>query len=79
MKRIGGVLAVAALAAAPLVAQQPAAQQPAAPTPLAVGREAPAFSLMGGTREGVTGPVWLEDFQDKTLVISFFYRARSRG
>ncbi len=74
MKRIGGMLAVAALAAAPL-----AAQQPAAPTPVAVGEAAPAFSLMGGAREGVTGPVTLEDFQDKTLVIAFFYRARTRG
>lgn len=74
MKRFGGVLALAALTAAPL-----AAQQPAAPTPLAVGQAAPAFSLMGGTRTGVTGPVTLEDFQDKTLVIAFFYRARTRG
>ena len=74
MKRIGGVLAVATLAAAPL-----AAQQPAAPTPLAAGQAAPAFSLMGGARGGVTGPVNLEDFQDKTLVIAFFYRARTRG
>jgi hypothetical protein len=74
MKRIGGVLALAALAAAPL-----AAQQPAPATPLTVGQAAPAFSLMGGTREGVTGPVSLEDFQDKTLVIAFFYRARTGG
>ena len=74
MKRMKGILALAALAAAPL-----AAQQPAGPTPLAAGQAAPAFSLMGGSREGVTGPVTLEDFQDKTLVIAFFYRARTRG
>jgi hypothetical protein len=74
MKRLAGALAMLGLAAAP-----GAAQQPAAGTPLAVGQPAPAFSLMGGTRDGVTGPVTLEDFQDKTLVIAFFYRARSRG
>lgn len=74
MKRFGGALAVAVLVAAPL-----AAQQPAAPTPLAAGQAAPAFSLMGGSRAGVSGPVTLEDFQDKTLVIAFFYRARTRG
>jgi len=69
------------LAAAPVAAQQPPAAAPAPPavTPLAAGADAPAFSLMGGTREGVTGPVSLDDFRDKTLVIAFFYRARTRG
>lgn len=74
MKRCMGALVLAVVAAGPL-----AAQQPAAPTPLAVGQPAPSFTLLGGTRAGVTGPVALEDFQDKTLVIAFFYRARTRG
>jgi hypothetical protein len=34
---------------------------------------------MGGTRTGVVGPVSLDDYRDKTLVIAFFFRARSRG
>jgi len=79
MRRIAGLACMGILAASPLVAQQPAVQPPAPPTPVAVGQPAPGFSLMGGTREGVTGPVTLEDFRDKTLVIAFFYRARTRG
>lgn len=74
MTRIAGALVLAAAVATPLVAQQPPA-----PTPLAVGQPAPDFRLMGGTAAGVVGPLSLEDFQDKTLVIAFFYRARSRG
>jgi len=73
--------AIGLLAVGPLGAQQPPPPAPAPPavTPLAVGADAPAFSLRGGHREGVVGPVSLADFQDKTLVIAFFYRARTRG
>ncbi len=81
MKRTRWLAAMGLLATAPLAAQQPPPAAPAAPavTPLAVGAAVPAFSLMGGTREGVTGPVSPDDFRDKTLVIAFFYRARTRG
>lgn len=47
--------------------------------PLTVGTAAPDFELPGATRAGVTGPVRLSDFRDQTVVIAFFYRARTRG
>lgn len=81
MVRLAGLGLVGILTAGSLAAQQPPPPPPAPapPTPVAVGEAAPGFSLMGGNRAGVTGPVSLEDFRDKTLVIAFFYRARSRG
>jgi cytochrome oxidase Cu insertion factor (SCO1/SenC/PrrC family) len=67
------------LAAAPLAAQQPAAPPPA-PTPLAVGVEAPDFTLAAATIAGVSAnPVRLKDLRGKTVVIAFFYRARTKG
>ncbi|MBL8978956.1 MAG: hypothetical protein JNM53_11110 [Gemmatimonadetes bacterium] len=63
----------AALTAAPLAAQE-------RPTPLAVGAMAPDFVRTGATRAGVLErPVRLSDFRDQTLVIAFFYRARTKG
>lgn len=63
----------ASLTAAPLAAQE-------RPTPLPVGTVAPDFALTGATREGVLErPVRLADFRDQTLVIAFFYRARTKG
>jgi peroxiredoxin len=48
--------------------------------PLAVGAVAPDFALSGATADGVLEqPVRLNDFRDQTLVIAFFYRARTRG
>ena len=66
---------VAALALVPpLVAQTPG------PEPLAVGAEAPDFVLPGATRFGVLAhPVRLSDFKGKTVVLSFFYKARTKG
>ena len=55
------------------------AQEPA-PVPLAVGSVAPDFALPGATREGVLpSPVRLADLRDQTVVIAFFYRARTKG
>jgi hypothetical protein len=69
--------AVLALAAAPVLAQQAA---PASSPPLEVGADAPDFTLAGGTRWGtLRNPVRLSDLRDKTVVIAFFYRARTRG
>jgi hypothetical protein len=80
MKRLKWLAAMGLLTGAPLAAQQPPAAPPApAAVPLAVGADAPLFSLMGGTRTGVIGPVSPADFQDKTLVIAFFFRARTSG
>jgi hypothetical protein len=48
--------------------------------PLAIGAVAPGFSLTGATREGVlASPVRLEDLRDKTVVIAFFYQAKTKG
>jgi peroxiredoxin len=40
---------------------------------------APDFELPVATREGVQGRVRLSDFRDQTVVIAFFYQARTRG
>ena len=57
------------------------AQQPAPPAPeLAVGAEAPDFTLLGATRYGVLKtPVHLSYFKGKTVVLAFFYKARTKG
>ena len=75
------VPALVVLTASAARAQQPAAPPaPPAPPPLEVGAAAPDFSLSGATRYGVLkNPVRLSDFRDKTVVIAFFYRARTRG
>lgn len=68
------------LAAAPvaLAAQQPT-PPPAAP-PLEVGAVAPDFAMSGATRYGVLrNPIHLSDFKGKTVVLAFFFRARTRG
>jgi len=64
-----------------LVASAVLAQQPTAPAPeLAVGATAPDFTLPGGTRYGVLkAPVHLSDFKGKTVVLAFFYKARTKG
>ena len=68
------------LAAAPLAAQQPTQPPPPAATPLAVGTEAPDFTLPGATMAGVSAnKLRLRDLRGKTVVIAFFFRARTRG
>ena len=50
------------------------------PRPLAVGEAAPDFALTGATANGVLQqPVRLSDFRDQTVVIAFFYKARTKG
>jgi cytochrome oxidase Cu insertion factor (SCO1/SenC/PrrC family) len=77
------IFLAAMLALAPaLAAQQPAAPPPAppAPPPLAVGTEAPDFTLAAATMEGVSAtPVHLKDLRGKTVVLAFFYQARTKG
>jgi hypothetical protein len=47
---------------------------------VAVGEQAPDFALRGATRYGVLAePVRLSDYQGKTVVLAFFFRARGRG
>ena len=50
------------------------------PAFLAVGEMAPDIQLTGATRYGViTGPVNLSNYRGETVVLAFFFRARSRG
>ena len=75
---------LAALAlAVPLAAQQPAHAPPAlppAPPPLAVGTVAPDFTLPAATSTGVSPkPFSLKDHRGETVVLAFFFRARTSG
>lgn len=48
--------------------------------PLAVGDEAPDFAVTGATRHGILrDPVRLSDYRGETVVLSFFFRARTPG
>jgi len=74
------LLAPAVIAA--LALTQPAAvrAQEEAPQPLEVGAVAPDFALPGATRYGVLAePIRLSDFKGRTVVLAFFFRARTRG
>ena len=54
--------------------------QEEAPKPLEIGAVAPDFEMPGATRYGVLAePVRLSDFKGKTVVLAFFFRARTRG
>ncbi len=45
-----------------------------------MGAVAPEFELPGATRYGVLkDPVRLSDFKGKTVVLAFFFKARTRG
>ena len=74
-------LALAALIAplaVSLAAQQPAATED--PKPLEVGAAAPDFTLPGATRYGLLkNPIHLSDFKGKTVVLAFFFKARTSG
>ena len=73
------VLAMLALASAPSGAQQTVPPAPAGPVP-EVGAPAPDFAIQGATRYGVLrDSVRLSDFRGKTVVLAFFYRARTKG
>jgi len=62
-----------------LAAPRMGAQQPATPD-LAVGSAAPDFTLPAATRFGVLkAPIHLSDFKGKTVVLAFFYKARTKG
>ena len=78
------VLARSAIAAALAVmaASRPLAAQaaPGAAAVPAVGQLAPDFSLTGATRYGVlASPVRLSDFRGNTVVLAFFFQARTKG
>ena len=70
--------ALLTLAATTARAQQTAA--PAVDSAPAVGALAPDFAIRGASRYGVLrDSVRLSDFRGKTVVLAFFYRARTKG
>ena len=72
------VLTTAALAALALGYAAPAHTQQA--EPLELGAVAPDFELPGATRYGVLkDPVHLSDFEGKTVILAFFFKARTPG
>ena len=77
------LFAFAVLFAGAALAQQPAQAAPAAQpqyAPLEIGAVAPDFTLPGATRYGILrDPVKLSDFKGKTVVLAFFFKARTRG
>ena len=53
---------------------------PPSPPPLEVGAVAPDFAMPGATRYGtLKPPVRLSDYKGKTVVLAFFYKARTKG
>jgi hypothetical protein len=69
--------AVLVLAASTAGAQQPAASGNPPPD---IGSMAPDFALPGATRYGLLrDSVHLSDFRGKTVVLAFFYKARTKG
>ena len=76
MKRtLRPILALGILA---LILPGPIAAQ--GPKPLTVGVEAPDFSLPAASREGIAKlPVRLSQFKGQTVVLAFFYQARTSG
>ncbi len=74
--RIGIAFALA-VSAMPVTARS---QQAAAVAPLTVGSSAPDFTLPGASRYGLLQkPVTLSDYRGQTVVLAFFYQARSKG
>ena len=71
---IAGSAALATASAAR--AQQPSAQ----PVTLEVGQAAPDFAVTGATRYGILrDQVRLSAYRGKTVVLAFFFKARTRG
>ena len=75
-------IAMLALAISIASAQRSSAQQPtapAAPTP-EIGSMAPDFTISGATRYGLLrDSVRLSDFRGQTVVLAFFFQARTKG
>lgn len=78
-------LTAGAIASLVMVGGVARAQQPAAPTAVVaagplVNDVAPDFTLAGATRYGLLkAPVTLSDFRGRTVVLAFFFKARTKG
>ena len=72
--------AVAALLVGALLGGAAAAQAQEAAVPLDPGTTAPDFALVGASADGILADsIRPTDFRGHTLVIAFFFRARSSG
>ncbi len=75
----GALIVSVALSARAANSQVTPPPQQTAP-PLEIGAVAPDFELPGATRFGMLrDPVRLSDYKGKTIVLAFFFRARSKG
>ncbi|HSM35726.1 MAG TPA: hypothetical protein VK837_04940 [Longimicrobiales bacterium] len=73
---LAGLVLTAGLTASPAFAQE----EGGLPPPLEIGAEAPDFELPGATRWGpLATPARLSDYRGKTVVLAFFFRARTKG
>ena len=76
------IAAAASLVTAGQVARAQQAAPPAAAVPAgpAVNNVAPDFTLDGADRYGLLKtPVRLSDYRGRTVVLAFFYQARTKG
>lgn len=70
----------ASLVAASGASGQAASSAPAAPAGPGVNDVAPDFSLAGADRYGLLKtPVKLSDYRGRTVVLAFFFQARTKG
>ena len=70
----------AAASGAGAQATSPTAAAPAPRPDLEIGQMAPDFALIGSTRYGVLrDSVRLSSLRGQTVVLAFFYKARSKG
>ena len=74
LRRIAALLVLTGLLGpAPVEAQESG-------EPLTVGTEAPDFEGIASTRYGVLkDPILLSEFRGKTVILAFFFRARTPG
>jgi hypothetical protein len=75
-----GLLAALTLPAIAAKSQITTAAPPTAAAGPAVGDIAPEFALAGATRYGLLkAPVRLSEFRGRTVVLAFFFQARTKG
>jgi hypothetical protein len=71
---------MALVVAAALPAQQPAQAPATAPLPIPeVGSMAPDFTFRAVTKDGIGKSAKLSDYKGQTVVIWFFFKARTKG
>jgi hypothetical protein len=73
--KVLSLAAAAVVFAAPLSAQAAPAAAPLVDT----GMIAPDFSAPGATQNGLLPSVKLSAYKGKTVVLAFFYKARTKG